>query len=93
MDLQHINVYAVDSKGRQVPDADNLLTFSVDGDARIVGVINGDLTSNEMTVGNTHRLFNGTATVILRAGQHPSKITLTTSAEGFKSVSTTMVTK
>ena len=93
MDLQHINVYAVDSKGRQVPDADNLLTFSVDGDARIVGVINGDLTSNEMTVGNTHRLFNGTATVILRAGQHPSKITLTTSAEGFKSVSITMVTK
>ena len=93
MDLQHINVYAVDSKGRQVPDADNLLTFSVDGDARIVGVINGDLTSNEMTVGNTRRLFNGTATVILRAGQHPGKITLTTSAEGFKSVSTTMVTK
>src|SRR5574344_1331965 len=93
MDLQHINVYAVDSKGRQVPDADNLLTFSVDGDARIVGVINGDLTSNEMTVGNTRRLFNGTATVILRAGQHPSKITLTTSAEGFKSVSITMVTK
>jgi beta-galactosidase len=93
MDLQHINVYAVDSKGRQVPDADNLLTFSVDGDARIVGVINGDLTSNEMTVGNTRQLFNGTATVILRAGQHPSKITLTTSAEGFKSVSITMVTK
>ncbi len=93
MDLQHINVYAVDNKGRQVPDADNLLTFSVDGDARIVGVINGDLTSNEMTVGNTRRLFNGIATVILRAGQHPSKITLTTSAEGFKSVSTTMVTK
>lgn len=93
MDLQHINVYAVDSKGLQVPDADNQLTFTVDGDARIVGVINGDLTSNEMTVGNTRQLFNGTVTVILRAGQHPGKITLTTSAEGFKSVTTKMVTK
>jgi beta-galactosidase len=93
IDLQHINVYAVDSKGRQVPDADNELTFSVDGDARIVGVINGDITSNEMTVGNTRQLFNGTATVILRAGQHPGKITLTTSAEGFKSIKTKMATK
>jgi beta-galactosidase len=93
LDLQHINVFAVDSKGRQVPDADNELTFSVDGEARIVGVINGDITSNEMTVGNTRQLFNGTATVILRAGQHPSKITLTTSAEGFKTVKTKMAIK
>jgi len=93
LDLQHINVFAVDSKGRQVPDADNELTFSVDGEARIVGVINGDITSNEMTVGNTRQLFNGTATVILRAGQHPSKITLTTSAEGFKAVKTKMAIK
>jgi beta-galactosidase len=93
IDLQHINIYAVDSKGRTVPDADNELTFSITGDARIVGVINGDITSNEMTVGNTRKLYNGTATVILRASQKASKITLTTSTENLKSVSIKMITK
>lgn len=92
-DLQHISIYAIDSKGRTVPDADAQLSFSVNGDARIVGVINGDITSDEMTVGNTRRLFNGTATVILRAGQKPGKITLTTSAEGFKNICTKLQTK
>lgn len=91
-DLQHVSVYAVDSKGRTVPDADNLITFAVTGEARIVGVINGDITSDEMTVGNTRRLFNGTASVILRAGRQPGRITLDTSAEGLKSVKTKMMT-
>lgn len=92
IDLQHVCVYAVDNKGRRVYDANDELTFAVTGEARIVGVINGDITSNELTVGNKRQLYNGTATVILRAGQHPSKIVLTTSANGFKSIKTKLST-
>ncbi|MDO4934306.1 MAG: glycoside hydrolase family 2 TIM barrel-domain containing protein, partial [Prevotella sp.] len=55
-DLQHIRVSAVDKKGRRVQGEHGLLTFSVDGPAEIVGVINGDITSEELTVGNTRRL-------------------------------------
>ena len=59
MDLLHVKVTAVDKKGRLVQTTDQEVTFTVKGDAQIVGVINGDINSNEMTVGNKRRLYNG----------------------------------
>lgn len=76
-DLMHIRVYAVDRKGRRVWEAQDELTFSIEGDARIVAVDNGNLYSNEPHTGNVRRLHNGSALVILRAGHTPGQITLT----------------
>lgn len=84
MDLQHVRVVAVDKKGRRVHGASNKLNFTVEGPAEIVGVINGDITSHELTVGNTRSLFNGTATVILRSKREAGKVTLTTATDGLK---------
>ena len=75
-DLQHVRITAVDSKGRRVLAAADELTFSVEGDARIVAVSNGDITSDELNVSNHIRLWQGAALVILRAGHQPSKVTL-----------------
>ena len=86
MDLQHVRVEAVDSKGRRVQGANNKLTFNVEGPAEIVGVINGDITSEELTVGNTRRLFNGTATVILRSTKRPGEVKLNIVADGLKGI-------
>lgn len=86
MDLQHVRVEAVDSKGRRVQGANNKLTFNVEGPAAIVGVINGDITSEELTVGNTRRLFNGTATVILRSTKQPGEVKLNIVADGLKGI-------
>ena len=80
----HIRIHAVDSKGRRVPMANNKLTFNIEGDARIVAVDNGNIRSNEMSVGNERCLYQGSALVILRAGRTSSKITLTVRADGFK---------
>lgn len=91
-DLQHIRVSAVDKKGRRVQGEHGLLTFSVDGPAEIVGVINGDITSEELTVGNTRRLYNGTATVILRSKREAGKVTLTVTADGQKTSKLAMKT-
>lgn len=85
-DLQHVRVVATDRKGRQARGAANQVKFAVDGPAEIVGVINGDITSEELTVGDTRRLYNGTATVILRSTEVPGKVTLTASADGLKPV-------
>ncbi|MFG6385050.1 MAG: DUF4982 domain-containing protein [Muribaculaceae bacterium] len=93
MDLQHIAIQAVDSKNRVVPSANNQLTFAVDGPAEIVGVINGDITSEELTVGNTRRLYDGTATVILRSTDQPGQVTLSVSTPGMKTVKQTFITK
>ena len=83
-DLQHIRVTAVDKKGNKVWSANQQLTFEVIGDAKIVGVDNGDITSEELTVGNTRRLFNGSALVILRAGKNAGKVQLKVSSPDLK---------
>lgn len=83
-DLQHVRIYAVDKKGRRVWSANQQLTFEVEGDARIVGTDNGNITSDELHVGNQRHLFNGSALVILRAGQTEGKVNLRISGKGFK---------
>ena len=83
-DLMHVRVHAVDSKGRRAYNSQEKLQFSVAGDARIVAVTNGDNQSDELNVVTTRSLYNGSAMVILRAGQNPSNVTLTVTPLGGK---------
>jgi len=92
-DLMHLHIQAVDAKGRLVSIAQNELQFSVDGDAKIVAVSNGDINSEEVNCTDHRRLWNGSALVILRAGQQPSKVTLKTKSDHFKTVITKLETK
>ena len=87
LDLQHVQIVAVDKKGRRVQTAMSEVTFRVEGPADIVGVINGDINSNEMTVGNKRSLYNGTCTVMLRSKKgEKGEVLLTASAPGMKPV-------
>lgn len=92
MDLQHVRICAVDKKGRLVAAAGHPLRFTVEGPAEIVGVINGDITSNELTVGDTRQLYRGIATVILRSQQSAGKVSLTVTADGLKTKTIAMKT-
>ena len=92
-DLMHLRIEAVDNKGRRVPMAQDELKFEVEGDASIVAVSNGDINSDELNVTDHRRLWNGSALVILRAGKTASKITLKTSADGYKTVKTLLTTR
>ena len=93
VDLQHVRVYAVDSKGRRIPTADTNLKFSVEGDAKVVAVDNGNIVSHELHAVNERKLFHGSAMVILRAGKTASDITLMVEGEGFKTVKMKFQTK
>ena len=92
-DLQHVRIVAVDKKGRRVPMASQEVTFNVEGPATIVGVVNGDINSNELTVGNKRSLFNGCCTVILRSTKNAGAVTLNATAPGLKPVKLQMQTK
>ena len=92
-DLMHLRIEAVDNKGRRVPMAQDKLKFEIEGDASIVAVSNGDINSDELNVTDHRHLWNGSALVILRAGKTASKITLKTSADGFKTVKTLLTTR
>ncbi len=90
-DLMHVRVYAVDKKGRRCLSAGNHLKFSVKGEASIVAVDNGNIVSDELAIGKDQlastaerNLFQGSALVILRAGNQQSKIELKVDGEGFK---------
>lgn len=93
MDLQHIRITAQDAKGRTVATQTTPVHFTVSGDAEIIGVINGDMSSDELSVGDTRRLYNGTCTVILRSHRTPSKVTLQAEAEGLKPVTLKLMTR
>ncbi|MBQ7461974.1 MAG: DUF4982 domain-containing protein [Bacteroidaceae bacterium] len=92
-DLQHVRIVAVDKKGRRVQTCKGEVTFSVEGNARIVGVTNGDITSDELSIGSHRLLYNGTCTVILRSTQTPGPVTLNATSPGLKSVKLTLTTQ
>ena len=92
-DLMHLRIEAIDSKGRRVPMAQDELQFTVEGDAQIVAVTNGDINSEELNVTNHRRLYNGSAMVILRAGHNPSPVTVKTTSTTFKPITTKLQTK
>ena len=94
VDLQHIRINAIDSKNRRDYGASSKVSFKVDGPAEIAGVINGDMTSGELTVGDSRSLYNGSCVVILRSTGEPGQVTLTASAgNGLKPVKVRMNTK
>jgi len=67
-----INVTVKDKQGREVPDAMDLIHFTLSGNARFIGVGNGDPSSHEpdqCTEGNWQRhLFNGKCQLIIQSG-------------------------
>ena len=86
-----ITVEVQDQKGRIVPDACPLLKFHLEGDARILGVGNGD----PMYLGQDHPnsinckefsilAFNGLAQVIVQSTEKTSEITLNCLSDGLK---------
>ena len=92
-DLQHVRVTAVDSKGRRVITHADELKFSVEGDARIVAVTNGDINSHELNATDHRQLWQGEAMVILRAGTTPSRITLKAASAKLKIATVKLETK
>src|SRR5882757_3357568 len=77
-DAAVFNITVVDKSGMEVPDAGNLLHFSVSGPAKIVGVGNGDPSSHEPDqypgAGWQRKLFNGKCQVILQSADPHSPV-------------------
>jgi len=83
-DVAHLTVEIVDSKGRVVPTADNEVVFQVEGEARLIGVDNGNPTSHESYQGNRRKAFNGMCLAIMAATGKAGAIRVTASAAGLR---------
>ncbi|MGA8531009.1 MAG: DUF4982 domain-containing protein, partial [Acidobacteriaceae bacterium] len=73
-DIAILKVEALDSQGRLVPLADNLIAFTVTGPGNLIGVGNGDPNCLESDKAPKRSLFNGLAQVIIQSAKNPGAI-------------------
>lgn len=88
-----INVSVIDSKGNSVPDANAKIDFELEGDARIIGLGNGDPSSHEPDMGMQHpsrHLFNGKCQLIIRSGNTGGTLKVTAKSISLNASTTTI---
>ena len=87
-DISVINVSVLDKDGREVPDAKRMIDFKMFGDAKIIGVGNGDPSSHQADFckdGKWQRSsFNGKCQVIVQSGKTKGKFHFEALLEGIK---------
>jgi len=84
LDLAHITVRVVDDNGIMVPDAKQLVHFSVTGNGTNAGVDNGDMYSGESWQMNARSVYQGRALLVVRAGRKDGSVQIQANAEGLK---------
>ncbi|MFN8257619.1 MAG: glycoside hydrolase family 2 TIM barrel-domain containing protein [Bacteroidales bacterium] len=81
-DLSYILVEALDKEGNPCPLADNLVEFSIKGNASIAGVGNGNPRSFEPFKADRIKLFYGKAMLIVVSGNEKGNVEITAASGG-----------
>ncbi|MCV9951877.1 glycoside hydrolase family 2 TIM barrel-domain containing protein [Paenibacillus sp. BT-177] len=81
-EISHVEVTVIDQHGIVVPNQDVDLIFELHGDGRILGIDNGDLTSDEPYKGKERRTHRGRCLVIVQSGDVAGELLLQASADG-----------
>lgn len=92
-ELVYFTVTAVDSKGNPVPDASNLVKFTVSGAGTFEATANGDATCILPFQNPEMKLFSGAATAIARSAKTPGTLTIKATAKGLKPAQATVTVK
>lgn len=89
-DTVPLKVYVTDACGRMVPTADNHVSFTVEGDGRIIGVGNGDPNSHESDTLPERDLYCGLCQALVMADVGARSLTITASGEGLCGMACTL---
>ncbi|MDR0394057.1 MAG: DUF4982 domain-containing protein [Tannerella sp.] len=81
-DVAIVEVLLKDQDGRFVQHDDRKITFTVEGDATLVGIENGDLRMKEPLYTGSLSTYFGRCIVIVRAGKKAGEIVLSATGEG-----------
>jgi beta-galactosidase len=84
-DAAVLDVAMIDSKGRMVPTASNMVHFHVAGAAHVDGVGNGDPASHEPDKATYRSAFNGLCMAVIQANEVPGPATVTVTSPGLRS--------
>jgi beta-galactosidase len=86
-DLSFVTVRIVDAEGNPVPDAENLVSFTVSGAGYLAGLDNGLQTSTESFKAPFRKAYNGLCLAIIGTNGKKGTIVLKATAEGLVSSS------
>ena len=83
-DLSFVTVKVVDEAGTLVPDADNLIHFTISAEGKIAGVDNGLQTSLESFKAHERKAFNGLCLSVIQSNEKAGRITLEATSDGLQ---------
>ena len=93
-DLSFVTLTVLDSRGTMVPQANNMIRFSVSGPGEIVATDNGDATDFNVFSSHERKAFNGLALVIIKSKRGQSgSVVVTAESDGFPAASCTITAK
>jgi beta-galactosidase len=89
-DVAHLVVEIRDALGRRIPTADNPITFAVAGEAKLIGVDNGDPASHEDYKATVRKAFNGLCLAVVQTTARAGIIRVTASSPGLEPATATL---
>jgi beta-galactosidase len=93
-DLSFVTLTVQDSSGTMVPEANNLIRFSVSGPGEIVATDNGDATDFNIFSSHDRKAFSGLALVIVRAKHNQTgSVVITAESDGLPVAKCTVKTR
>lgn len=84
-DIVIVKAVIMDEEDNVVPMAANLVNFSIEGDAQIIGVGNGNINSHEPNKANYRLAYNGLCAVIIQSSNKVGQFTLKAESDGLNS--------
>ena len=92
-DVSHVTVTIVDAHGRMYPDAESEITFEIQGEGRLIGVDNGDMSNMEDYKSKQKRAFHGMCLAIVQSTANSGQIRVTASSPGLRPATITITTR
>ena len=83
-DISMVTVKIVDAQGRPVPVATNLVSFTITGPGKLIGVGNGNPSSHEPDKASERRAFNGLCLAIIQSSRTPGAVGIQADSPGLR---------
>ena len=91
-DVAHVTVEVQDAQGLVVPDADDAIAFTVEGEGKLIGVDNGDPESHEGYKASVRKAFHGMCLAIVQTTARAGTIRIGATAGSLRAASMTLTT-
>ena len=92
-DVAHLVVEVLDAQGRVVPTAENEITFSVQGEGRLIGVDNGNPQSHDSYKADHCKAFSGMCLAVVQSAAKAGTIRIAASSGALQTSAVTITTK